>query len=78
MQKHDRSTCSKRIKYIMFVVLLKKSLMEKLDETDMLQVFLTNRQGQLGFHCLILDLKTSNDLLLFMALETKGHILGAE
>ena len=78
MQKHDRSTCSKRIKYIMFVVLLKKSLMEKLDETDMLQVSLTNRQGQLGFHCLILDLKTSNDLLLFMALETKHHILGAK
>ena len=41
MQKHDRSIGSKRIKYIMFGVLLKKKLMEKLDETDMLQVILT-------------------------------------
>ena len=40
--------------------------------------FLYYRQGQSGSHCLILDLKTSNDLLLFMALGTKDHILGAK
>ena len=40
--------------------------------------FLHKRQRQSGFHCLISDLKTSNDLLLFMALGTKDHILGAK
>ena len=39
--------------------------------------FLHKRQRQSGFHCLISDLKTSNDLL-FMALGTKDHILGAK
>ena len=45
----------------------------------MLQVILLHKQqGQSGSHCLILDLKTSNDLLLFMTLGTKDHILGAK
>ena len=34
-------------------------------------------QGQCSSHCLILNLKISNDLLLFMALGTKDHVLGA-
>ena len=40
--------------------------------------FLHNRQGQSGSHYLILDLKTFNDSLLFMALRTIDHILGAK
>ena len=40
--------------------------------------FLHKRQGQLSSDCLILYLETSNDLLLFMALGTKDHILGAK
>ena len=55
-----------------------KIITGKLDETDMLQVILHNRQGQSGSHCFILNLKTSSDLLLFMALGTKDHILCAK
>ena len=40
--------------------------------------FLHKRQRQSGSHCLILDLKTSNDLLLFMGFGTKDHILAAK
>ena len=43
----------------------------------MLQVSL-KRHGQSGSHSLILDLKASNDLLLFMASRIKDHILGAK
>ena len=39
---------------------------------------LHKRQGQLGSHCLILDVKISNDLLLFMASGIKDHILSAK
>ena len=31
-----------------------------------------------GSHCVILDLKTSNNLLLFLTLGTKNHTLGAK
>ena len=31
-----------------------------------------------GFHCVILDLKTSKNFLLFMTLVTKNHTLGAK
>ena len=45
----------------------------------MLQVNVIHKQqGPSGSHCLILDIKISNNLLLFMVLETKGHNLGAK
>ena len=40
--------------------------------------FLLKRQGHLSSDCLIWYLETSNDWLLFMALGTKDHILGAK
>lgn len=49
-----------------------------LNETNKLQVILYRRQRQSGFHCLILDLKSSNDFLLFIILGTKDHILVAK
>ena len=39
--------------------------------------FLHKRQGLSGSHCVILNLKASSDLLLFISLGTKDHILGA-
>ena len=44
----------------------------------MLQVILTKAARAIGFLRIILDLKTSKDLLPFMALGTKDHILGAK
>ena len=38
---------------------------------------LHKRQGDSGSYCIILDLKASNELILFMASGTKYHILGA-
>ena len=49
-----------------------------LNETNKFQVILYRRQRQSGFHCLILDLKSSNDFLLFIILGTKDHILVAK
>ena len=37
---------------------------------------LHKRQGHSGSYCIILDLKASNELILFMDSGTKYHILG--
>ena len=51
---------------------------EKPNKTD-IKIYVSKiylrAQGKSSLHCLILDLKASNDLLLFMALGTKCHIL---
>ena len=39
---------------------------------------LHKQQRQSGSHCLISDLKASNELLLFIILGTKDHMLGAK
>ena len=39
---------------------------------------LNKRQGQSGSYCLILDLKASKELLLFMAAGNKDPIIGAK
>ena len=40
--------------------------------------FLLSGQWQSGSNSLVLDLKTSNDFLLFIALQTRDHTLGAK